>query len=129
MDLLCFFLSYGCNAFVCVCSYVPCGRLLGKVCPLGSRLWCLAVSLLLSHCYPGSGVVLDCIDSRSMHPSLLTLNIFTMCSRIQIVYKQILSWMLVSSLAKKANVCNYFQDIPLHMIHQVLYLKAVSPRS
>ena len=22
-----------------------------------------AVSLLLSHCYPGSGVVLDCIDS------------------------------------------------------------------
>ena len=31
--------------------------------PLGSRLWCLAVSLSLSHWYPGSGVVLDCIDS------------------------------------------------------------------
>ena len=25
--------------------------------------WCLTVSLLLSHWYPGSGVVLDCIDS------------------------------------------------------------------
>ena len=29
----------------------------------GSRLWCLTVSLSLSHWYPGSGVVLDCIDS------------------------------------------------------------------
>ena len=28
---------------------------------LGSRLWCLTVSLLLSHWYPGSGVVLDCM--------------------------------------------------------------------
>ena len=27
------------------------------------RLWCLTVSLSLSHWYPGSGVVLDCIDS------------------------------------------------------------------
>ena len=26
-------------------------------------LWCLTVSLSLSHWYPGSGVVLDCIDS------------------------------------------------------------------
>ena len=29
------------------------------------------VSLSLSHWYPGSGVVLDCIDSRSLHPYLL----------------------------------------------------------
>ena len=28
-----------------------------------SRLLCLTVSLSLSHWYPGSGVVLDCIDS------------------------------------------------------------------
>ena len=28
-----------------------------------TSLWCLTVSLLLSHWYPGSGVVLDCIDS------------------------------------------------------------------
>ena len=39
------------------------GHLLGKGCPLGSRLWCITVSLSLSHWYPGSGVVLDCIDS------------------------------------------------------------------
>ena len=29
------------------------------------------MSLSLSHWYPGSGVVLDCIDSRSLHPYLL----------------------------------------------------------
>ena len=29
------------------------------------------VSLSLSHWYLGSGVVLDCIDSRSLHPYLL----------------------------------------------------------
>ena len=34
------------------------------------------VSLSLSHWYPGSGAVLDCIDSRSLHPYLL-------CSRSQ----------------------------------------------
>ena len=43
--------------------YGPCGHLLGKVWPLGFRLWCLTVSLSLSRWYPGSGVVLDCIDS------------------------------------------------------------------
>ena len=51
--------------------YVPCGHLLGKGWPLGSRLWCLTVSLSLSHWYPGSGVVLDCIDSWSLHSYLL----------------------------------------------------------
>ena len=66
-----FFLSCICYAFVHVCLYVPCGHLLGKSWPLGSRLWFLTVSLLLSHWYPGSGVVLDCIDSWSLHPHLL----------------------------------------------------------
>ena len=51
------------SAFVHVCLFVPCGHLLGKGWPLGSSLWCLIVSLSLSHWYPGSGVVLDCIDS------------------------------------------------------------------
>ena len=34
-----------------------CGHLLGKGCPLGSRLWYLTVSLSLSHWYPGLGQV------------------------------------------------------------------------
>ena len=60
-----FFLSLSCvcYAFVRVCLFVPCGHLLGKGWPLGSRLWCITVSLSLSHWYPGSGVVFDCIDS------------------------------------------------------------------
>ena len=62
-------LSYVCYAFVRV--YVPCCHLLGKGWPLCSRFWCLTVTLSLSHWYPGSGVVLDCIDSWSLHPYLL----------------------------------------------------------
>ena len=58
-----FFLTCACHAFVHVCLFVPCGHLLGKGWPLGSSLWCLIVSLPLSNWYPGSGVVLDCIDS------------------------------------------------------------------
>ena len=57
------FLSCVCYAFVHVCLFVPCGHLLGQGCPLGSRLRCKTVSFLLSHWYPGSGVVLDYIDS------------------------------------------------------------------
>ena len=56
-------MSSFCYAFVCVCLLVPCGHLLGKGWPLGSRLCCLIVKSLLSNWYPGSGVVLDCIDS------------------------------------------------------------------
>ena len=62
MDLRCFF-SVLC--LLCLCArlfIVPCGHLLGKGWPLDSRLWCLTVNLSLSHWYPGSGVVLDCID-------------------------------------------------------------------
>ena len=68
-----FFLSCVCYTFVHVCSFVHCGHLLGKGCPIGSRLWCLTVSLSLSHRYRGSGVVLDCIDSCSLL-SYLPLN-------------------------------------------------------
>ena len=68
-----FVLSCVCYVFVFVCLYVLCGHLLGKGWPLGSRLWCLTVSLSLSHWYPGSGVVLDCIHSWSLHPYLLQM--------------------------------------------------------
>ena len=73
------FLSCICYAFACVCLLMPCGHLLGKGWPLGSRLWCLIVSLLLSHWYPGTGVVLDCIDSCSL-PSFLLRIIFILGS-------------------------------------------------
>ena len=52
-----------CLVFVRVCLFVPCNDLLENGLPLGSRLWCQNVSLSQSHWYPGSGVVLDCIDS------------------------------------------------------------------
>ena len=64
MDLLCVFvLSSACYAFGCVCLFVPCVHVLGKGLPIGSRLWCLTVSLSLSYWSPGSGAVPDCIDS------------------------------------------------------------------
>ena len=50
---------------------MPFGHLLGKCWPLGSRLWCLIVTLSLSPWYPGSGAVLDCIDSWSLTSFLL----------------------------------------------------------
>ena len=65
------FLSCVCFVFVRVCLYVLSGNLLRKGCPLGSRLWCLTVSLSLSHWYLGSGVVLDWTI-----PDLCTLTYF-----------------------------------------------------
>ena len=62
-----------CYAFLHVCLLMPCGHLLGKGWPLGSRLWCLIVTLSLSHWYPGSDVELDCIDSWSLPSFLLCL--------------------------------------------------------
>ena len=71
MDLLCF-----CSVLCLLCL---CARLF--ICALWSSArkeltsWLSfvvsAVSLSLSHWYPGSGVVLDCIDSWSLHPYLL----------------------------------------------------------
>ena len=60
-----FVLSCVCYVFVRVCLYVLCGHLLGA--GKGLTSWhsfvVSTVSLSLSHWYPGSGVVLDCIDS------------------------------------------------------------------
>ena len=56
------YLSRCCYAFVHDSLYVPCGHLLGKGWPLGSRLWCLTVSLSLFHWYPWSDVVLVSIS-------------------------------------------------------------------
>ena len=63
MDVLCF-CSVLCLLYLCarlfICAlWSPAGKGLTSF----SRLWCLTVSLSLSLWYPGSGVVLDCIDS------------------------------------------------------------------
>ena len=83
VDPLCFFLSCVCYTFVRVCLYVPSGHLLGKGWPLGSRLFCLTVSLLLSHWYHVLGEVLDCIDSWSF--ALTYFNVF-------LNYTSLLGW-------------------------------------
>ena len=55
MDHSCYF----CRVFVMRdCLLLPCGHLLGK-----ADLLALVCDLLLSHWYPGSVMVLDCIDS------------------------------------------------------------------
>ena len=43
-----FFLFCVCYTLLRVCLYVPCGHMLGKGWPLGSRFWCPTVSLSLS---------------------------------------------------------------------------------
>ena len=64
MDLLCFCYVLCLLCFVRVCLCVLCGRLLGGG---GLASWLSfvvsSVGLSLSHWCPGSGVVLDCIDS------------------------------------------------------------------
>ena len=82
--------------FLCFCSVLCllclCARLF--ICALwspagkGLTSWLSfvvsTVSLSLSHWYPGSGVVLDCIDSWSLHPYLLFL---TLLAKIKISRK------------------------------------------
>ena len=63
----------------CLVFAMFCARLFicALLSPAGKRLtsWLSfvvsTVSLSLSHWYPGSGVVLNCIDFRSLHPYLL----------------------------------------------------------
>ena len=58
------FFSVLCLLCLCVRPFICALRSpAGKGLLLGPRLWCLTVSFLLSHRYPRSGVVLDCIDS------------------------------------------------------------------
>ena len=76
VDLLCF-----CSVLCLLCL---CPRLF--ICALwspagkGLTSWLSfvvsAVSLSLSHWYPGSGVVLDCTDSWSLHPYLFCRSIY-----------------------------------------------------
>ena len=97
VDYLCYF----CHVLLCFHArlfFIPCGHLLGTSWPLGSPLWCLTVSLSLSHWYPWSGVVLDCIESWSLpsflvlffvniHECLLLAN-FNPSRKYDVIYKQ-----------------------------------------
>ena len=74
MFLFCLVFAMSLYASVYMCFVITCWKRADW--HLGSRLWCLTVSLSLSHWYPGSGVVLDCIDSLSLHPYLLRLLCF-----------------------------------------------------
>ena len=65
--LFCLVFAVSLCVSVCVCFVVA----FWGFWPLGSRLWCLAVGLSLSLWCPGSGVVLDCINSWSLRPCLL----------------------------------------------------------
>ena len=60
MFLFCLVFAMSLYASVYICFVVTCWE---RADLLGSRLSCLTVSLSLFHWYPGSGVVLDCIDS------------------------------------------------------------------
>ena len=59
MFLFCLVFAMSLYTSVYMCFVVTCW----ERADLLARLWCLTVSLSLSHWYPGSGVVLDCIDS------------------------------------------------------------------
>ena len=63
--LIFYVFSVLCLLCLCACLFIcalwsPAGKRLTSWLP---RLWCLTVSLSLSHWYPWSCVVLDCIDS------------------------------------------------------------------
>ena len=76
--LLWIFYVFFCLVFAMpLCAFVYCALWspAGTGWPLGSRLWCLTVSLSLSHWYLGSGLVLDCIDSWSLHPYYLYIKL------------------------------------------------------
>ena len=63
MFLFCLVFAMSCLCAMCTSVYMCFVVTCWERADLGSRLWCLTVSLSLSHWYPGSGVVLDCIDS------------------------------------------------------------------
>ena len=72
MFLFCLVFAMFCaRLFICA-SWSPAGK--------GLTSWLSfvvsSVSLSLSHWYPGSGVVLDCIDSWSLQPYLLSITDF-----------------------------------------------------
>ena len=69
MFLFCLVFAMSLCASVYMCFVVTCWERADLLALFGVS----SVSLSLSHWYPGSGVVLDCINSCSLHLSLLGL--------------------------------------------------------
>ena len=99
VHLLCF-CSVLCLLCLCACLFIcalwsPDGK--------GLTSWLSfvvsAVSLSLSHWYPGSGVVLNCIDSWSLHPYLLysiyITHIDIICDLVGLKSKFCANWLVV----------------------------------
>ena len=110
-----FMLFLSCYAFKHICLLMPSGRLLGKGWPLDSRLWCLIVTLSLSHWYPGSGVVLDCIDSWSLPSFFLCVFFLT---QLCLFFPGTVFWGKKNSYSVTVRV--YCCHIPRHYVLQVI---------
>ena len=75
-------LCYLCLVFVILCSLLPSGHLLRKRWLLCSRLWCLIVFCHFPMWYPGTGVVLDFIDSLIFATVLIYFNIIILNNKV-----------------------------------------------
>ena len=121
------FLSCVHNACMHVCLLMPCGHLLGKCWPLGSRLWCLIVKLSHSHWYPESGVGLDVMIPDLCHFSYFSKLVSALPHRnilIQLMYRYIYNtmkqrkWLMTlvdSNILRKSQVeplCHHWIWIP-----------------
>ena len=122
VDLLCF-----CSVLCLLCL---CARLF--ICALwspagkGLTSWLSfvvsAVSLSLSHWYPGSGVVLDCIHSWSLHPYLLLVTVIFSddlpgWNQYCIMGK---NWFCSITQNKKAMIRNRYNQIP-HLTQDTIW--------
>ena len=96
-------------ASVYMCLVVTCWERAALLAP--SRLWCLTVSLSLSHWYPGSGVVLDCIDSWSLHPYFLCNS--STCVRYQNAFVEKYNYSYMSKILKNFNIIHFCLSVVL----------------
>ena len=125
MFLFCLVFAMPLCASVFMCFVVTCWEradLLALVC----GVYCEFLSL--SHWYPGSGVVLDCIDSWSLHPYLLFLECtgIKVCLITSILVKPSSSRTLLVQTPQLTFVSrNRIPDISLHdhsvFIHETVF--------
>ena len=129
VDLLCF-----CSVLCLLCL---CARLF--MCALwspagkGLTSWLSfvvsAVSLSLSHWYPRSGVVLDCIDSWSLHPYLLPFIVLIECNIVSLFWVAARSILLIFSVIMSSCIFRTCAFIfPCPMSHAGLFLSKLTAK-